>query len=37
MLKYTIGRNENYIARLTHNGEWANTSKPLYRSISRGD
>lgn len=37
MLKHTIGRNENYIARLTHKGEWKDTTKPLYRSISRGD
>lgn len=37
MLKHTIGRNENYIARITHKGEWKDTSKPMYRSISRGD
>lgn len=28
MLKHTIGRNENYIARLTHKGEWNNTTQP---------
>ena len=37
MKKYTIGRNESYITRLNHKGEWKDTTKPLYRSISRGD
>ena len=37
MLKHTIGRNESYITRITHKGEWKDTSKPMYRSISRGD
>jgi len=29
MLKHTIGRNETYIARLTHKGEWKDTSRLL--------
>lgn len=28
MLKYIMGRNESYIARLTHKGEWKDTTKP---------
>lgn len=31
MLKTTIGRNEVYIERLTHNGDWAHTAKTHLR------
>ena len=28
ILKITIARNESYISRVTHKGEWKNTTKP---------
>lgn len=31
MLKTTIGRNEAYIKRLTHNGDWGHTAKTSLR------